>query len=119
MTLNEYQQQAMSTCMESCNNIAYMLTGLNAEVGEINDKIAKAVRKEQVKITRNNLCTWNDRTPENYKLELAKELGDCFWFVAGLSKVLGFTLQEIGEINIDKLKSRKERGVIDGNGDNR
>lgn len=38
MTLNEYQHRAMSTCMDSCNNIAYMLTGLNAEIGEVNDK---------------------------------------------------------------------------------
>ena len=33
MTLNEYQEKAMKTCMSSCDNIAYMLTGLNAEVG--------------------------------------------------------------------------------------
>lgn len=72
MELNEYQQQAMSTCMDTCNNLTYMLTGLTAEVGEVNDKIAKAVRKEQVKITRNNLCVWDDRTPANFKEELAK-----------------------------------------------
>ena len=105
--------------MESCKNIAYMITGLTAEVGEVNDKIAKAVRKEQVKITRNNLCVWENRTPPNFKEELAKELGDCLWFIAGLSDVLGFDLEDVAQMNINKLASRKERGVIDGNGDNR
>ena len=119
MTLNEYQHQALSTCLDSCNNIAYMLTGLTAEVGEVNDKIAKAVRKEQIKITRNNLCVWDDRTPANFKEELAKEIGDVLWFVSGLAKLLGYSLQEIAEMNIVKLASRQQRGVIDGNGDNR
>ena len=41
MQLNEYQQQAMTTCMDSCENDTYMLFGLMAEVGEIADKIAK------------------------------------------------------------------------------
>lgn len=33
MTLNEYQERAMTTCMESCKNDTYMLFGLMAEVG--------------------------------------------------------------------------------------
>ena len=41
------------------------------------------------------------------------------WFVALLSKELGYTLHEVGQMNIDKLKDRAQRGVIDGNGDNR
>jgi excinuclease UvrABC nuclease subunit len=53
MELNEYQKGAMSTCMESSNNVAYMLTGLTAEVGEVNDKIAKAIRKGKIRIDNN------------------------------------------------------------------
>lgn len=34
MELNKYQKRAMSTCMESCDNITYMLLNLIAEVGE-------------------------------------------------------------------------------------
>ena len=44
MELNEYQEKAMQTCLDTCKNITYMLNGLNAEVGEVNDKIAKAIR---------------------------------------------------------------------------
>ena len=34
MELNEYQKQAMTTCMVSCENDTYILFGLMAEVGE-------------------------------------------------------------------------------------
>jgi hypothetical protein len=35
MTLNEYQQQAMSTCTQSCDNFGYMFLNLVGEVGEL------------------------------------------------------------------------------------
>ena len=38
---------------------------------------------------------------------------------AGLCRVMGWTLEEVCQANLDKLASRKGRGVIDGNGDNR
>lgn len=118
LTLNEYQEGAMSTCMESSNNFMYMLTGLTAEVGEINDKIAKAIRKEWIKIDDNNVLPLNG-CPIEFAEELAKEISDCLWFCAGLSQIVGYDLNKIGNINLEKLASRKQRGVIDGNGDTR
>ena len=41
MTLNEYQQRAMSTCTQSSNNFNYMMLNLVGEVGELASKIAK------------------------------------------------------------------------------
>lgn len=38
MTLNEYQQQAMSTCMPESDNLFYMLANLCGEVGEFASK---------------------------------------------------------------------------------
>lgn len=118
LTLNEYQDGAMSTCMDSSYNVTYMLAGLTAEVGEVNDKIAKAIRKEWVKIDNNNLIRL-EKCPIEFDKEIAKEISDCLWFCAGLSRIIGYDLNTIGNINLDKLASRKQRGVIDGNGDNR
>lgn len=118
MQLNEYQLGAMSTCMESSNNFMYMLSGLTAEVGEINDKVAKAIRKEWIKIDNNNIAPL-EHCPMDFMLELAKEISDVQWFVAGLSKVCHYSLEDIGDINLTKLASRKARGVIVGEGDNR
>ena len=47
------------------------------------------------------------------------ELGDIMWFAAGIAEVMGWTLEEVAQENIDKLASRQKRGVIDGDGDNR
>lgn len=118
LTLNEYQERAMSTCMDTCNNLTYMLTGMNAEVGEINDKIAKAVRKGWISLHRNNITFWND-CPQDFIEGVLAELGDVMWFCAGLSQVLNRRLGDVAQGNLDKLASRKKRGVIDGNGDNR
>ena len=45
MTLNEYQNRAMTTCLERSRNIIYMLLNLQAEVGEFSGKLAKHLRK--------------------------------------------------------------------------
>lgn len=41
------------------------------------------------------------------------------WQLAGVCTVLGFSLDDVCQQNLDKLAGRKNRGVIDGNGDNR
>jgi hypothetical protein len=41
------------------------------------------------------------------------------WYLATLSYELGFSLQEIAEMNYEKLQSRKKRNKIHGDGDNR
>lgn len=122
MELNEYQDRAMSTCMRSCDNFSYMMLNLVGEVGEFASKIAKAIRKQEVIIGD----IPNDLTPKigfdrwiDENEELKKEAGDILWQLAGLCKAMGWTLEEVAVGNLGKLASRKQRGVIDGNGDNR
>ena len=118
--LNEYQRKAMSTCMDSCDNFAYMFIGMVGEVGEIASKVAKLIRKEKAEIGNNDLRrSCYEELPDSEKLAIIDECGDCLWFIAGLTKVLGFTLEEVAERNLAKLADRKSRGVIDGNGDKR
>lgn len=119
--MNDYQEKALTTCLPSCNNMVYALTELNAEVGEFNDKVAKWVRKGICRIENNNLMFNSaDEVEANaYRLELIKELGDIQWSVALACKLLGYDLGDVGKINLDKLRDRACRGVIDGNGDNR
>lgn len=128
MTLNEYQERAMSTCMDSCKNPMYMLLNLQGEVGEISSKVAKHIRKGELKIFR-NMFWWRDndalsdeQNEANHKhwQELLKaEAGDIAWQLAGLCKAMGWSLEEVCQANLDKLKSRQERGVISGEGDER
>lgn len=119
MELNDYQKKAMRTCMKSSNNIMYMLTNLVGEVGEFSSKLAKAVRKGQADIEHNQIIFWRSDEEEELRKELIKEAGDILWQLSGLCSVMGWSLDTVAQLNLDKLASRQERGVIDGNGDNR
>ena len=122
MELNDYQQKAMTTCMPSCNNDSYMLLNLVGEVGEFAGKIAKGIRKRDISIGAaygNIMICHNDLKRKDYELELMKEAGDILWQLSGMCHVMGWNLEDIAKMNLNKLASRKERGVIDGEGDNR
>lgn len=124
MELNEYQAKAMTTCMPSCENFPYMMLNLVGEVGEFASKVAKHIRKEQMFITDRQQLAFDAGTisrdeAKDAKQELMLEAGDILWQLSGLCSVLGWKLEDVAECNLEKLASRKERGVIDGNGDNR
>ena len=120
LTLNEYQKRAMTTCMPESKNDAYMLHGLNEEVGELNGKISKAIRKGLLRYNHHNMLVRTRDSEVGFgDLEdaIKKEVGDILWMVAGFCSVRGWTLDEIGCGNLDKLAARKEAGTIVGNGD--
>ena len=114
MELNEYQKQAMSTCTKSSNNDAYMILNLIGEVGEVCSKLAKLIRKEEANMNENQFfIKVKDREP------IALELGDVLWQLSGTCNSLGFSLEEVAQMNLSKLRSRKERNKIIGEGDKR
>ena len=76
MTLNEYQEKAMETCMDSCKNYSYMMDNLVAEVGEFSGKVAKARRRNEVwYLSDGTLIMGADVEAEQLE-ELKKEAGD-------------------------------------------
>lgn len=121
LTLNEYQQKAMTTCMATCDNESYMFLNLVGEVGELASKMAKAIRKGKAYIGDNHFITecGNEAMTDEEIADLKSEAGDVAWQLAGFCHVMGWTLEEVCQENLDKLASRKERGVIDGSGDRR
>ena len=124
MTLNEYQMKAMTTCLPTSNNFSYMFFNLVGEVGELASKIGKHIRKDKM-VIRGNCLDIKVNDNGNLKLteaeveELEKEVGDILWQLSGVCSVMGWSLENIAQQNLEKLASRKERGVVDGNGDNR
>lgn len=108
MQVNDYQRMALETAIyPKEQRIIYPTLGLTGEAGEVADKVKKVLRD-------NN----GDFTEERRK-EIALELGDVAWYLAVSSHDIGYTLEEIFQMNYDKLKSRQQRGKIHGNGDNR
>ncbi|MCI9284349.1 MAG: nucleoside triphosphate pyrophosphohydrolase family protein [Muribaculaceae bacterium] len=121
MTLNEYQQRAMTTCMDSCQNESYMMLNLVGEVGELASKMAKAIRKGKAIVDNNRFITEHgtETMADNEIADMRKECGDIMWQIAGLCSVMGWPLENVCRENLAKLASRKNRGAIEGSGDNR
>lgn len=121
LTLNEYQKKAMTTCLDSSRNPLYMLFMLGEEVGELQGKFSKAIRKGWITFEQNRVVVNKDKVGDEEILQwlelVEKEIGDVLWGLAGLSDVLNWSLGEIGKMNLDKLAARKAIGTIDGNGD--
>ena len=119
MTATEYQTQAYKTLAKStAENISYLSFGLVAEVGEVADKIAKAVRRGEISINNDEIIIKRG-SGEELTRNIADELGDVLWFVAMMARRLGFSLEEVMRRNLNKLADRQNRGVIIGDGDKR
>lgn len=77
--------------------------GLVGEAGEVAEKMKKLVR-DSSRFTNE---------------EIMKELGDVVFYATALGNIYGRGLQEILELNIQKLDDRQKRNKLRGSGDNR
>ena len=56
---------------------------------------------------------------EEMRSSLVLEAGDCLWYLANFCNDIGFSLSEVAELNLEKLRRRKEKGTLTGSGDYR
>ena len=104
MNFNEYQDESRKTWIfDHKNDFMRSVLGLVGESGEIAEKVKKWLR--------------GDGKLE--KEDVAKELGDVMYYVARIADYYQLSLEDIAKLNIEKLKSRKERNKIKGSGDER
>ena len=97
MTINEYQKLAMRTSNKDMMPDAHLLNGalgLTGESGEVADLVKKC------------LMQGHDLDLEH----VAKELGDICWYIAETATVIGYDMETIMQMNIDKLKKRYPEG---------
>lgn len=94
--LNEYQLLAMRTKPELSRPDAMLnfALGSTGEAGELADMIKKHVFH-------------GHHLPFE---EVGKELGDMLWYLSLMAELFGYTLQEVAEMNIDKLRTRYPQG---------
>lgn len=108
MNLNDYQTAAVSTAIYNEKfALMYPILGLANEAGEVAGKYKKILRD------------WDGYMGIEECDSLAKELSDVLWYLAVVSHDLGYDLDDIAQMNLDKLQDRKQRGVLRGSGDNR
>lgn len=109
MNLNEYQKLALRTARskDAKDEIFHLLLALCGEAGEIAEKAKKIIRDHDSDFSKFD------------KKDLTKELGDVLWYIALIAHYFDIELDTVGTVNIEKLASRLERGVISGSGDDR
>ena len=82
--------------------LEYTALGLASEAGEFAGKVKKWIR--------------DGKKDDD---ALVAELGDVLWYVAQAAATMDVHLSDVAKMNVEKLKSRKERNVLGGSGDDR
>jgi len=112
MDFNDYQDATEATAIYpgagegTLAALAYVGLGLG-EAGEIQGKLKKVIRDDAGEVT------------EDRRAAIIEELGDLLWYVARTAAELNTSLNYVASVNLEKLGDRKERGVLQGSGDNR
>lgn len=97
MKINEYQELAKRTMNKDLSEKDMLINGVMGLCGESG---------EAIDIVKKHIA-------HNHKLDkehLAKELGDIAWYLAETATALGYSLEDIFKMNIEKLKKRYPDG---------
>lgn len=111
MNANGYQKLASRTLIAkpdaqySDNDImiVWNAIGLTGEAGEVADLVKKGIFHQHGLDRR----------------KMFKELGDVLWYVAALCTKLGFSMEDVMQANIDKLRERYPEGYSSADSMNR
>ena len=96
MSIGSYQHKAGRTRAHGERNVElsnYAL-GLVCEAGEVGDILKKVI--------------YHGHNLDEH--EIKKEIGDVLWYLANLCSVLGYNLEDIAQINLEKLYKRYPNG---------
>lgn len=109
MSLDEFASACHSTNDYSDEAIKAnaLFLGLAGEAGEAAEQAKKCMRDDNGK--------W---TPERTRAA-AMEVFDVMWYATQVIWSLGFTMDEVAQMGLDKLARRKAEGKIHGSGSDR
>lgn len=97
MTINEYQKLALTTANPNLSEKDRLLNGVMGLCGEAG---------EVIDLVKKHLAQGHALDKEH----LAKELGDVAWYLALTASAIGYSLEDVFQMNIDKLKKRYPEG---------
>lgn len=107
MTIQEYEDFMSTSKVYNCLPIIYPILGMNGEAGEVAEKVKKCLRD-------------NDGIfGGQIKKDILKELADVLWYIWATADDMGYTLENVMEVGIEKVKKRQETNTIHGKGDDR
>ena len=96
MQMNEYQKAAARTINQKLypeQQAMHALHGMVGEIGEIHSLYQKSYQGHVI-----------------YSGDQMRELGDLLWFIAEYCTAMGWTLEYVAQMNINKLKNRYPEG---------
>lgn len=105
MTGNEYQRLAERTINNNLDVSSlehHALHGMVSEIGELHGIYQKIFQGHNVD-----------------NIHAMKEVGDLLWFIAEYCTVNGWNLEDVMQMNIDKLKARYPEGFSEEKSRNR
>ncbi len=97
MTINEYQTFALRTLNPELSEKDVLINGVMGLCGESG---------EAIDLVKKHLAQGHPLEAE----KLAKELGDIAWYLAETAHAIGYSLEDILQMNIDKLAARYPEG---------
>ena len=97
MTINEYQELAMTTLNPELDKKDVLINGVMGLCGESG---------EVIDIVKKHLAQGHELDKE----KIIKELGDVAWYMAEIATVLDVELEDVLVQNIEKLKKRYPEG---------
>lgn len=106
MNLKEFQksvERTMNTTEDYRDEITDYALGLIGEAGEVSEHIKKfRFHEHHLNVE-----------------EIGEELGDVLWYLTAIAKRVGYSLNEIMQINADKLSKRYPSGFNKNDSQNR
>ena len=97
MNINEYQKLAMTTLNPELDKKDVLINGVMGLCGEAG---------EAIDLVKKHLAQGHELDTEH----LAKELGDIAWYLAETATAIGYDLETIFQMNLEKLKKRYPQG---------
>jgi NTP pyrophosphatase (non-canonical NTP hydrolase) len=97
-TLDDFEVHVQSSAKGVSGEIPYCALALAGEAGELANVVKKWIRDGGTLDAE----------------AVALELGDVLWYVTALALALGYSLEDIADANVEKLKVRRAAGKATG-----
>ena len=107
MNVKEYEDFMSTPKVYDCLPIVYPILGMNGEAGEAAEKVKKCLRDN------------NGIFGGQIKVDIMRELADVLWYIWATADDMGYTLEDVMKIGIEKVEKRQKTNTVHGVGDNR
>ena len=79
-------------------NLLYLSNGMGGEAGEVQNEVKKLYRA----LNQGKIQEESSKEKSLRKENIKKELGDVLWYVFAMANEIGFNIEEVIQINMNK-----------------